>query len=541
MSSKPKETDEVSVVDAASGGYRVVVESCPSASSSSVDEGYTTRRIVGTYITEDDAIRAAKRERSSNAVFESWADDFFGDQPPPYKSASLDCSEDVCIFIENLTASNNGKGNSSSKRARSSTGTTTSKKKTKSGAQKTHPYPVGTKISKKFDGVFYSGEIVSYDSQTKYYKVKYEDGDQEDMIERQIKWYLVAAEAPMPAKERKFGAVKRSKKAILANIDKDRFLRNPCCVFGGKQYPAEDYANTGRGPPEYSYYYLMQRLSDRNYAMRGLCIDGDGVQYTTFKKESLLYKLVAFLPETNLNHHSKNPTILDACHLDVIEPHTGECLLTKANLLEAVTPETECIFLNGFQNGGPSRRHSQKVDPKVVVTMIDVCKDNLKCFSLTECIVSNEILNALASCKQLRGLTLYTTQPCSEASGVTRANDDGLAAIIRECTDLRWLYVVECGFFRDNSWNALESPGACPNLEVLWVTSQKRHHVCYGDHNVVRRALDKRAGTLKMCMVNWDRNLTSRYIIGGAKETDRLNGDNRPPSEIMTTNKRDDC
>jgi len=416
-------------------------------------------------------------------------------------------------------------------------------------------YPIGTKIYKNFDGVFYSGEITDYDAETEYSKITYEDGDQEEIENKDIKQYLLPPpqeppqeppQAPPQAplsrseaskhdgKERKFRVLKRTKKAINAGIDKNRFLRNPCCVAGGKQNPPEDYANTGRGAPINSYYHLIQRLSDRNYAMRGLCIDGDGLSYTSFTKTDMLYPVVVFLPETNLNDHSKNPTILDACHLDMIHPTTGACLLTETNLLQAVSPETECIFLNGFQNGGPSRRDKQKVDPNVVVKMINACKDNLKCFALTECIVSNEILGALASCKKLMGLTFYTTQACSGSSpGSTQADDKGLAAIIKACTDLRWLYVVDCDFFRDASWKAIsnnDSPTtACPNLEVLWVTSHKstrsRHHVCYGDHDAIRRTLSDRASTLKVCMINCDTELKSRHIIGGAKGTDRLGGD----------------
>ena len=52
-------------------------------------------------------------------------------------------------------------------------------------------YAVGTKIRKPFDGKAYDGEVVSYDARAGYYKVQYEDGDEEEMDARQIQTLLV--------------------------------------------------------------------------------------------------------------------------------------------------------------------------------------------------------------------------------------------------------------------------------------------------------------------------------------------------------------
>jgi hypothetical protein len=58
--------------------------------------------------------------------------------------------------------------------------------------KKSNLYPIGTTLSKVFideiDGShrLFSGEVVGYDVQTKFYSIKYEDSDQEDMTEAEL-------------------------------------------------------------------------------------------------------------------------------------------------------------------------------------------------------------------------------------------------------------------------------------------------------------------------------------------------------------------
>lgn len=89
------------------------------------------------------------------------------------------------------------------------------------------------------------------------------------------------------------------------------------------------------------------------------------------------------------------------------------------------------------------------------------------------------------------------------------------------------IFDVEC-------WNAL-AENACPDLEVLWVDSplntDERMETARGDHDTIRSALDGRVGKLKLCMINPDDKNKSRYVIGGAKRTDRLNGRERTEHE----------
>ena len=90
------------------------------------------------------------------------------------------------------------------------------------------------------------------------------------------------------------------------------------------------------------------------------------------------------------------------------------------------------------------------------------------------------MLAALATCPNLRGLTLSMTE--------TYAGDADLAPIISSCPHLRWLYIDETsGLFQDASWKALLQEGSCPNLEVLWMESTKggdgRRNVARGDHD----------------------------------------------------------
>ena len=46
---------------------------------------------------------------------------------------------------------------------------------------------VGKTVVKLFDKVPYVGEITNFDPRTKWYKVVYKDGDQEDMTYRELR------------------------------------------------------------------------------------------------------------------------------------------------------------------------------------------------------------------------------------------------------------------------------------------------------------------------------------------------------------------
>jgi hypothetical protein len=51
-------------------------------------------------------------------------------------------------------------------------------------------YDTGTIIRKRFpDGKYYQGEVINYDHANRYYKIKYEDGDQEDFDENDMELY----------------------------------------------------------------------------------------------------------------------------------------------------------------------------------------------------------------------------------------------------------------------------------------------------------------------------------------------------------------
>jgi len=526
--------------------YRVIMKSFPGRGcyseqvlSDEYSEACTTRRLVGMYNTEAEAIQAAKDQRELTCQFDDWADNFYQEKPPPYHSTAHDDpnpdeDEDISIYIENIGVIVRAK-----KHAIEKAKTEPPPQKKAKVVNNSPAYAIGTKIIKPFDGTPYKGEIIFYDTNSKYYKVRYDDGDKEDMDIHEVKRYRVEASKTIVAakiekkylsntKTREFGAV-TGNITNVAVIDENIFLRNQCRVAGGMQHLPAEYGNSGSRKPLASYYYLVQRLSDRNYAMRGLCIDGDGAQYTSFKKSCIVNKCVVFLPDTNLNDHADDPHILDACHLDLICHKSGECFLTAENILKAVTVRTECIFLNGYQFGGVGKTSKHKVDPNAIVKAINVCRENLLCFSLTESVLTNEILTALSRCKKLKGVMFSTTQNYS-GDGSTNATDHGLESIIKSCHDLCWLFVEEgTMLFRDASWKALDSEKSCPNLEVLWISSYQstddRHHVTRGDHKIIRRVLNNRSSTLKLCMINPNEKLKSRYIIGGAKKTDRLEGE----------------
>ena len=51
-------------------------------------------------------------------------------------------------------------------------------------------YPIGTKIAKKFQSSWFYGEIVSINVEDRFFKVKYDDNDWEEMTLVEVKKYL---------------------------------------------------------------------------------------------------------------------------------------------------------------------------------------------------------------------------------------------------------------------------------------------------------------------------------------------------------------
>ena len=60
-------------------------------------------------------------------------------------------------------------------------------------------FPVGTVIAKRFDDKNYRGEVTAFDNKYGYYKIQYEDGDEQEMNEREVGRYIVSdPSAPIP-------------------------------------------------------------------------------------------------------------------------------------------------------------------------------------------------------------------------------------------------------------------------------------------------------------------------------------------------------
>ena len=53
---------------------------------------------------------------------------------------------------------------------------------------------INSKVRKIFDDEIYVGKVQKYDSDTKWYKIVYEDGDEEEMTEDEVRHYLIKRE-----------------------------------------------------------------------------------------------------------------------------------------------------------------------------------------------------------------------------------------------------------------------------------------------------------------------------------------------------------
>ena len=297
----------------------------------------------------------------------------------------------------------------------------------------------------------------------------------------------------------------------------EMFVRQPCRIEGGV---LADFPNEyGHGTEKNSHAYMLQRISDRNYAMRSMCMDQGGAVYANFSKRNTMCKLVTWYPNSNLDDHSNDETIVDACHLDLVNKEDGgSTFCTPENLKKAVHPGTTCIFMNNYQRS-PCK-------PQSLLDSIQTCAGSLQCIALSETYISNNILQAVASCPNLLGITLDMLMMNTGGSSHSTATDEGLAAVLRSCPKLKWLFVQNDKIFGTACWTALAG-GACPSLEVLWVRAtlfdDNFFDKAVGDVSVIRSVLASRDPSLKLCMVNPDKDGKSRYIAGN--KTDRLGGE----------------
>lgn len=100
-------------------------------------------------------------------------------------------------------------------------------------------------------------------------------------------------------------------------------------------------------------------------------------------------------------------------------------VLDSRNLEKVIHSGTKCIFVNMF--------NKSEDPPQALVGAIQKCVFSLQCISLNESVISNKMLQALASCPSLAGILL-------EQLHLT-ANDDG--CWLQFCARpklLTWLY-----------------------------------------------------------------------------------------------------
>ena len=435
-------------------------------------ESNTEEHVVGEYATREQANDAARTEMNNTCQFEDWGEDQFAGKPPPYSSAEgpFEVTADEDEFVDISVVDI-----------------------VKEEATKNRQLEVAKASSPPANAS------------------KPENATSTKLVD---------------PSQRKFGKTNQT-----ISVDANLFARNPCRIPGGLNRTPSAYPNYHKGKG--SFGFLIQRLSDRNYAMRSLCLDGYGAEYNTYKKTGVNYISVVWYPPSNLDDHAGDRKIIDGCHLDLIDPSDGKTYLTGENLDLAIVnadEPVECVFLNGAQSNPGSA-----ISADDIASAISKSNGSLQCLSLTECKLNAALIHALSTCSKLRGIILENCQLWGEDDD--KPTDANLAAVLRSCPDLRWCF-VKSSIFGAECWNALATEGACPNLEMLWVDASmhtdERIDTARGDHDTIRSALTSRADKLKLCMINPDDKNKSRYVIGGAKRTDRLSGRARTEDEKHT-------
>jgi hypothetical protein len=286
--------------------------------------------------------------------------------------------------------------------------------------------------------------------------------------QRRLAKKLEAASAQQPVKKPKRSFAFQFGEDLAAKdptIDAKIFARNPCRVTGGHRCAPDMYpGKTGKT----GYLALLQRQSNRNYAMREFCLgdaaDGEvGARFKSFKLPNYGCRTVAWYATEDLDVVGQDPSVTDTLHADLADPKTGKCLLTRANLIAATSASTRCLFINSYQTCG---RTGVVADETAVAEAIRIAAPSLECLSIVESTLNGAALDELAKCHNLRGILLSNNSTDATATDATVAN------VLRASSQLRWLFVEGSygsvvRLFGDQCWSALQD--GCPQLQVLWV------------------------------------------------------------------------
>ena len=341
----------------------------------------------------------------------------------------------------------------------------------------------------------------------------------------------------------------------------DFFLRHPLTsVAGGvSRSRSQTHATAGR----LSFSHFLQRLSDRNYAMRACCAAAGAPRYGSFRSPRVATRCVSWrvppggtLSELTAHDPQFQGTIVDTFHTDLCDPATGQSLLTLRNLTDAVRESGRrlaCLFINRLEHE----------DCAAAIRLAAQQSTSVQCLTICESALSNETLAAMATLgSSLRGLILSNNHNVKGSDGA-EANecptDAAMASLLAALPRLEF-FVFENAhpfkpsdedrrgsgsgsgsgrkrkqkrrrrrhevsaktctrFFGDACWNALGSQRCCPNLRVLWVDEihPEWHLRPLSDNRVVHRAMFVAGGgalsqQLDLFMLNPDRELRSLLV-----------------------------
>ena len=142
----------------------------------------------------------------------------------------------------------------------------------------------------------------------------------EDLYLQQLKQYLV-----VPMKEDEESAEEWTKgwgecKDSRTTYDPQMWSKTTCQIEGGTKYDWKLYP--GGANYKRSYLYCLQRLSERNYAMRAVVYSTKdspcSARYTTWKHAKFLKRAVSWLPPSTVRDHHKDRRIVDSFHADLV-------------------------------------------------------------------------------------------------------------------------------------------------------------------------------------------------------------------------------
>lgn len=132
-------------------------------------------------------------------------------------------------------------------------------------------------------------------------------------------------------------------------VDANLFLRNPSRLDRAIKLAPDAFPG---GTDKTGFVDLIRRTSNAMYACKTVACDELGVEFTFKKAARVIHPSLIWIPESNLEQHSGDPSIIDTMHTDLIDNTTGTPRARISDVAKWCSPDIKHCMLNKFGESG---------------------------------------------------------------------------------------------------------------------------------------------------------------------------------------------